>query len=746
MRQLINGSRHPLAFGTLAALTTLLVACSDSGTAVNSNPGSTGTTNPSTLANGLQRVGSKDEFAASIRAALVNQYGDQPLANIDTTDGVFAEADVAMTAATDSASSAQSESASDSRDVTATNVQEVGVDEQDRVKVDAAGNYLYVLDNTVSYGGFGVEPALDTVSIAADSLPYNPQTESRVRIMSLDADGVDTAEVSAFTVSNGNESVDGMYLNERDGGADLILTSSSLQNFWANWASPYSFHRQSSSIKKYDVTDPNGAVAAGELTLDGQIVSSRRIGNYLYVASRYYPDIPGIDPWAVDQATLESAIESTDVDELLPSVVDGDGNVQALADANNCFVAEQVDQSYYSPDIVTLAAIDLSDLSVADSVCYLGSTETLYASTEAIFLATTRYSYQNAGEPVTLEIDPDESTVSSSDQVVYDPEIETDIHQFNIDGGSLAYAGSGSVDGHLGWSPDRKPFRMSYHGGYLRVATHSGVQSTETSPVLVSVLKSDGSGALTKVAQLPNAQNPGHIGKPREELYASRFLGDRAYLVTFRQIDPLYVIDFSDPENPAVTGELEIPGYSDYLQAVGENHLIGIGRGAIAAETGAGGAERGAFVQGVKLSLFDVSDPTNPTEVNSVEIGKRGTYSEALNDHHGVTVQPGNDTRPTRVTMGIAVAEEPSFYGDGPSAWYEWSRTGLHAFEVSTGVNAAINFHGSMVVEQRSDEQQYSSGKGGDRSVIAGDTVFYVHGSDVYAARWDSLADYVGPR
>ncbi len=738
--------RRPVLVGGVAVMAILLAACG--GSTTPASPGAFVPDNGTSPieANGLARVGNKDEFAASIRAALLNQFSDNVSSGIDdSTDAVFAEADVQTTAISVSASaSAQAEStSSDAREVTGTNVQEIGVDEQDRIKVNAAGSRLYVLDNTYR---FGAEPLPEVTSFAADSLPYNPQVQSRVRIMSLDADGVDATEVSAFAVSIGNESIDGMYLNERNGGSDLILTSSSLQNYWGVWDSSYAFYQQSSSIKKFDVSDASAAVATGELRLDGQIVSSRRIGNYLYVASRYYPEIPGIDPWSVDRATLESTVDATDIDTLLPSVTEGDGNVTALADANNCFVPAQSERSFYSADIVTLSAIDLTDLSVADSICFLGSTETLYASTEGIFLATTRYDYRHQDQPVTLAIDPDDAVISEADIAFYDPQIETDIHQFSINGGALTYDGSGSVSGHLGWSYDRKPFRMSYHNGYLRVATMSGVQSTETSPVLVSVLKADGNGSLQRVAELPNAQFPAHIGKPREELYASRFLGDKGYLVTFRQTDPLYVIDFADPENPVVAGELEIPGYSDYLQAVGENHLIGIGRGAIAAAPDANGAERGAFVQGVKMSLFDVSDPANPVEVNSVDIGKRGTYAEALNDHHGVTVQLGNDQQPTRVTFGINVAEGPARFGEGPSAWHDWTYTGLHGFEVTTGVNAAVSFHGSMVVEQRSDAQLYYSGSGGDRSVIAGDTVFYVHGIDVYAARWDSLADYSGPR
>ena len=115
-----------------------------------------------------------------------------------------------------------------------------------------------------------------------------------------------------------------------------------------------------------------------------------------------------------------------------------------------------------------------------------------------------------------------------------------------------------------------------------------------------------------------------------ESIYSARFIGNRAYLVTFKKIDPLFVLDLSVPSAPAVLGQLKIPGYSDYLHPYDETHLIGLGKDAQAAE----GENRDfAWYQGVKLSLFDVSDVAHPKEVASYGIGDRGTDSYALQDH-----------------------------------------------------------------------------------------------------------------
>ncbi len=114
---------------------------------------------------------------------------------------------------------------------------------------------------------------------------------------------------------------------------------------------------------------------------------------------------------------------------------------------------------------------------------------------------------------------------------------------------------------------------------------------------------------------------------PDERIYFMRFMGERAYIVTFKRVDPLFVIDLSDAANPKILGELKIPGFSDYLHPYDDTHLIGIGKEV---------DESGEFVltEGVKLGLFDVSDHANPKEIAKYEIGDRGTDSEALYDHH----------------------------------------------------------------------------------------------------------------
>ena len=188
------------------------------------------------------------------------------------------------------------------------------------------------------------------------------------------------------------------------------------------------------------------------------------------------------------------------------------------------------------------------------------------------------------------------------------------IYRFHIEGSKIESAADGGVPGYV-----LNQFSMDEYEGYFRIATTTGQVWSSESPSKnhVYVLDMD----LTIVGKLEDLA-------PGEKIYSARFMGDRCYLVTFRKVDPLFVIDLKNPYNPKVLGQLKITGYSDYLHPYDENHVIGIGKETVAAEEG-----DFSWYQGVKISLFDVSDVENPKEIAKYEIGDRGTESPVLRDH-----------------------------------------------------------------------------------------------------------------
>jgi len=159
------------------------------------------------------------------------------------------------------------------------------------------------------------------------------------------------------------------------------------------------------------------------------------------------------------------------------------------------------------------------------------------------------------------------------------------------------------------------------------------------------------------------------------------------------------------------------------------------------------GDGRGAFVTGIKLSLFDVSNPASPFEVQSLEVGLRGSNAEALFDHHGVTYRPGSDGAPGRLAFGIDVNDIPSNDTFSQVPFYNWRETGLHTFEVRAGDNPGISLVGKMIVEAATPQNPWGpQSYGGDRSILVNNSVFYVHGDQVYGAQWGSVESYNGPR
>jgi uncharacterized secreted protein with C-terminal beta-propeller domain len=163
-----------------------------------------------------------------------------------------------------------------------------------------------------------------------------------------------------------------------------------------------------------------------------------------------------------------------------------------------------------------------------------------------------------------------------------------------------------------------------YKGNFRVAATKGSVTDTEIkSTNHIYVLDKD----MKQIGSLDDLA-------PGEEIYSSRFVNDRVYLVTFKKVDPFFVIDLKDPTKPAVLGYLKIPGYSDYLHPYDENHIIGVGKEAIDASSGQTSSRNldFAWYQGLKMAIFDVTDVKAPKEMHKVVIGDRGTESPVTED------------------------------------------------------------------------------------------------------------------
>ena len=258
----------------------------------------------------------------------------------------------------------------------------------------------------------------------------------------------------------------------------------------------------------------------------------------------------------------------------------------------------------------------------------------------------------------------------------------TAIHRIHIQGSVMNYTASGEVPGMV-----LNQFSMDEYDDHFRVATTTYGQTTENNVYILN-MSLNITGSLTNLA-------------PGETIYSARFMGERCYLVTFKKVDPLFVIDLSDPYNPGVLGYLKITGYSDYLHPYDENHIIGIGKETVAAEEG-----DFAWYQGVKISLFDVTDVNNPQEIGKYEIGDRGTDSPVLWDHKAFLFDKSRNL--LVIPVSVAEIDESKYPYEVPSnAYGEPVWQGAYVFHISPDVG--LNLTGGIThIEDLADlEQDY---------------------------------------
>lgn len=500
-------------------------------------------------------------------------------------------------------------------------VQEAGVDEDDLIKTD--GSRIYTLQPLSARGAVAKEFAQLTVHVkGADG---RPQPAGGVM---LKADG--EADSDGWVYTRGLLLADGLprvavvgegagtTLSWPDCPPDMACTTSLL---------PYQPVAPTVHVQLLDLTQASQPGQPERLVFDGRLIGTRQIGRMLYVVASHAPTL-AFDQLPVTTTAAEraAALSRMTVAEVLPRISVNGGPRQPMLADTDCWL--QKENASHQVALTTLTAIDLGSPTWARSTrCFAGGSEALYMSSASLYVATSRNEVQ------TLQ-----------NRTVFAPETNTDLHKFGVDGARFSYRGSGLVKGHLGWDRNRTPYRLSEHNGDLRVLSFTGTMgwmteadasTTAPSPATLSVLR-EAAGTLRTVATLPNAQRPALLGKPGEQVYGVRFVGDRGYVVTFRRIDPLYVLDLSNPTDPRTAGVLEVPGFSDWLFPLDGGLLFGVGRDATAQ----------GQVLGVKVALFDVRDASAPKLLDSRSYGQMGSSSALDYSPHGLAqLTVGSRTR-----------------------------------------------------------------------------------------------------
>ncbi|MGV8086557.1 MAG: beta-propeller domain-containing protein [Candidatus Woesearchaeota archaeon] len=571
-------------------------------------------------------------------------------------------------------------------DYSQTNVQVKGVDEADFVKND--DKYIYMISNN--------------------------------RLVIIDAqDGSESKIISETELSinkNYYNDVREIFLN---GDKLMVFTSDYEQIFYLQKYSiePIQSQRQNTKINIYDVSDRTNPKIVEQINISGTYYSSRMIDNVVYIVSQ-----EGLYDWQYYDGPMIKSTERI----ISPKI----------------YYFDNQEENY---QMNTITSINIEDNNIIDSkAVMLGYSNTLMVSEDNIYIAYQKQNYWcwnwrcNARDnedrkrfvdvvvpllegDIKVKVDAildkdlpeDQEWIQISQefnkfytelmtnedmQEIYEDNFadiedalneydakkaieqsKTTIHRFSINEGNIDYQAKGEVEGRL-----LNQFSLDEYENNLRVATTTDIwlnRGGRQQYNNVFVLNEN----LETIGKLKNlAEN--------ETIYSTRFMGDKLYMVTFRQIDPFFVIDLSDANSPKVLGYLKIPGYSSYLHPIANDMVIGVGKQTGESQWG------GVVTKGVKISLFDVSDFSNPKEIDSYEIGLEGTDSPILHDHKAFMYIPDRNLLVIPVTE-VAERIKSGTYNYRTTLW-----NGAYVFDVS---ETGFELFGK--VKHSSSETQYYS-------------------------------------
>ena len=617
----------------------------------------------------LPTVGSRENLRKLLEEAVgQDYYMDYGIYKRNGLTAVDTAAAAPASAAAESAgSSNKAKQIADegSGDYSTTNVQVEGVDEADIVKTD--GKYLYQVNNNRI--------------VVAEIYPSDKMKIAK--IIGLEDENIYPTE---------------LYLDDKY----LILIGASNNSIpvyrpgQSSIMPEYYPHYSNETVKlmAYDITDKSNIKKVREIELEGSYLSSRKIGSKLYLVSNKRFNYHRI----LDNAEVNDTPSYRDTAVKEEFINIDHGKIE--------YFPGSVEPNYM---IVAGVNFDLPKEGVNVST-YLGSGESIYASAENLYVAVTRYNNTRVPGPIINDsAAPKKIEIKVSDR-------ETVIYRFALNNGKLDYTGKGSVPGSI-----LNQFSMDEDKGYFRIATTKGNlfgEGENISKNNMYVLDSDmnACGSLEDIA-------------PGERIYSVRFMGDRAYMVTFKKVDPLFVIDLKDPQNPAILGALKIPGYSDYLHPYDENHIIGFGKDTIELSNEGIRNREGttAYYQGMKIALFDVSDVSNPKEKFKEIIGDRGTDSELLNNHKALLFSREKELMAFPVT--VMEIENGGNVEDNRPVYGSFSFQGAYVYNVDLEEGFKLRARISHISEEeykKSGDRWYRGNMSVERIIYIGDDLYTI--------------------
>ncbi|MEL7566182.1 MAG: beta-propeller domain-containing protein [Dehalobacterium sp.] len=437
----------------------------------------------------------------------------------------------------------------------------------------------------------------------------------------------------------------------------------------------------------FDITDKNDISKIREVELEGNYVSSRKVDSQLYLTANKY-----LDYYYMTEG------QETDTVPLYRDTKMKDEYIK-IPYQEICYFPGRL-----APNYLLVAGLDLDQPDQEMKVsAYLGAGENIYVTENNLYVAVTGYQGNEAEQA--KRILPQPETL----------DINTLVYKFSLNQGEVKYSAQGEVPGTI-----LNQFSMDEYKGYFRIATTKGDtwrddEYTSKNNVYILDENMKITGKIEDIA-------------PGEKIYSVRFMGGRGYMVTFKKVDPLFVIDLNDPKEPKILGALKIPGYSDYLHPYDENHIIGLGKDTVELSQKDGqGNETGtmAFYQGMKIALFDVSNVAHPIQKYQEIIGDRGTDSDLLHNHKALLFSREKNLMAFPVTV-MEIKNKTSVQNNIPE-YGEIAYQGAYVYQVD--LTKGFVLKGAITHLDPEDLVKagynwYSSNRNVERIIYIGDTLY----------------------
>lgn len=539
-------------------------------------------------------------------------------------------------------------------------------------------------------------------------------------------------------------------------------------------------------VDVYDITDRSSPILAKNISIDGNYFNSRMIGNTVYVIATtpaYYREgepipLPAIRTAASSAGTFPDIyyFDASDRSYVFTTVAALDVMDNSAEPSGKILLTGATSNMYVSLDNIYLAYSKYtntfeSDIFIENVILPLlpsiwqNEVKSIRANS-TLGRSEKLDGIQRVVEDFIRSLSPDEqaqfearaSARLADVQAELSREREkTVVQKLAVSGGKVEYKTSGEVPGTI-----LNQFSMDEHNGHFRIATTITDNAGGITPMMGiatsggttgTMIKSEQAGGITAEEQTtrlttvpaqtvvpPRVAGPSNnvyvldgdlktVGRLEglafgERIYSVRFMGDKAYMVTFRQVDPLFVIDLSQPSEPKILGFLKIPGVSDYLHPYDDMHVIGVGRDA---------SEEGRIL-GMKLSLFDVSNVSAPREISKYIIGGRGTSSEALSDHKAFLFSR------EKSLLVIPVSEWHEFLGGGEAMgrpWISYYSQGAYVFNLDLMNGFVLKGKISHMGNETSDDWDATV----RRSLYIDDVLYTISNKKVVANRLSDMSE-----